>query len=82
MGITLTEEGSTTGTLFVPAAITGSGDLIESMEGTFTRSGSTLTFDQLADTFVRDVTWTIGRRTLTGTFTDPAASVQVTLSLQ
>ena len=70
LAITLGEDGSTTGTLLVPDAITGSGNLIESMEGIFVRTGATLTFDQPADTFVRNVTWAIGR-TLTGTYPTP-----------
>jgi len=82
LAIGLTGDGTTTGTLFVPATITGTGDLIESMAGTFTRTGATLTFDQEADTFVRDVTWTVSRNTLTGTYSDADASIEVTLSIE
>ena len=80
LAITLGEDASTTGTLLVPDAITGSGNLIESMEGIFVRSGATLTFDQPADTFVRNVTWAIGNGTLTGTYANADGSVQVVLS--
>lgn len=57
MELTLFANGTSTGTLSVPASITGGTALLESMAGTFTFSGTTVTFAQAADTFVRDVTW-------------------------
>src|SRR5919107_6043542 len=80
MDIFLASSGTTTGTLNVPATITGGAPIVESMSGTFSLSGSTVTFDQTADTFVRDATWTLGSNTLSTTFAESDGTVEVTLT--
>lgn len=55
--ITLEAGGTTTGTLTVPGTITGGAQLVASMAGTVTVTNLTVSFDQAADTFVRDLTW-------------------------
>jgi len=55
--LTLSASGATTGSLVVPASITGGPELVADMAGTATVTGLTLTFDQAADTFVRDLAW-------------------------
>src|SRR5919107_358586 len=70
MDIFLASSGTTTGTLNVPATVTGGAPIVEDMTGTFSRSGNAVTFDQTADTFVRDATWTLGSNTLSTTFAE------------
>lgn len=58
---------TTTGTLTLPAVVTGTVATQASMVGTAVRNGSGVTFDQSADTFVRDLNWTFVNNTLTVT---------------
>ncbi|MFN2316839.1 MAG: hypothetical protein ABR551_13840 [Gemmatimonadales bacterium] len=55
--ITLQSGGTTTGTLTVPGSITGGATFVASMAGTVTVTSLTVTFEQAADSFVRDLTW-------------------------
>jgi hypothetical protein len=64
LAIVIAENKSTTGTLFIPAAITGEGDLTASMNGTAVQSGTSVTFQQSADTFIRDLTWSVNGKLL------------------
>lgn len=61
--LTLHEEGTTTGHLFVPGGDEDGGDLDVDLAGTFSFNDSSdqVTFDQNADTFVRDMTFTAVR---------------------
>lgn len=77
--ITLAAAGTTTGTLIVPASVTGEGPLNASMSGTFTLDDDVITFDQAADTFVRDIEWTVSGDAMTGTGTFGEATVMVRL---
>ena len=63
---TLAPDGTTSGRLFVPGAGEGGADLDEDLTGTWTLLGDTVTFDQTADTFIRDADFIAGRNTLTG----------------
>jgi hypothetical protein len=82
LDLVLTSQGTTTGTLVVPAVFTEDGvdDDIISLEGSYTRTGNTLRFEQEGDSFVRDVAWTVGPGTLTTTYTDPEGTIEVTLT--
>ena len=51
----LATGASVTITLFVPGVGAGGGDLDADLAGMWTLSGVTVTFDQAADTFMRDV---------------------------
>jgi hypothetical protein len=57
--VTLNADGTTTGHIFVPGADEEGGSLDESLTGTFTFDEDTgeVTFEQGADTFVRDLTF-------------------------
>lgn len=55
--IEIAADSTVTGQLFIPAAITGDDDLSESMAGVATITRTTVTFDQGADTFIRDLTF-------------------------
>lgn len=56
--ISLTTGGTTTGHLFIPGGNEGGGDFSADMSGTWALSGDTVSFDQAADSFVRDYVWT------------------------
>ena len=58
--ITLDSDGTTTGNLFIPGGAEDGSDLDESLAGTwsFSASSNSVSFDQNADTFVRDLTFT------------------------
>lgn len=58
LSITIDASGATTGTLNIPSSVTGGAPLVASMAGTATITALTVEFDQSADTFVRDLTWT------------------------
>jgi hypothetical protein len=63
--ITVNEDNTTSGQLVVPGALIGSPtDFVASMAGTVTVTGSTATFHQTADTFIRDLTWTVSGHTI------------------
>lgn len=61
--ITLHEDGSTTGNLFLPGVGEGGEDFIADLAGSFSFDESTgrLAFEQDADTFLRDMTFTAVR---------------------
>ena len=66
VSVTLEPDGTTTGRLFVPGGAEDGGDLDEDLTGTWSLSGSTVTFSQTADTFIRDAEFTATRDRLTG----------------
>ena len=67
--VVLNPDGTTTGHLFVPDVV-GQGEVEADLTGTWTLSGSTVTFSQSADTFIRDVEFTAAQNSLEadGTF--------------
>jgi hypothetical protein len=66
VAMTLAPDGTMTGHLFVPGAGAGGGDLDADLTGTWTLSRGGVTFDQTADTFIRDVRFTADRDRLIG----------------
>jgi hypothetical protein len=64
--LTIAANGTTTGNLFIPGAAEGGGDFIADMAGTWSLSGAVITFDQTADTFVRDMDFSAGKDRLAG----------------
>ncbi len=70
LSITLAANGTTTGTLFLPGAGEAGEDINASMAGTWAYDEDTnaLTFDQAADTYVRDATWTVDGDRIEGSF--------------
>ena len=80
--ITLNADGTTAGSLFVPASLNEGEDFNASMVGTFTMVNETITFTQDADTFVRDLTWTVDGSELRGTGTFSGVTITVILSRQ
>ena len=59
LGMTLTSEGQTLGRLFIPARITGGEDEEYDLTGTWQLNGTTVTVDQEADTFLRDMSFEV-----------------------
>ena len=79
--ITIAANNTTTGNLSIPASINGGTALSASMEGTATVAGTHVEFQQNADTFVRDLTWTFGNNTLSvNNQTAGAAAHTITLT--
>jgi hypothetical protein len=75
--LVLSAQGTVTGSLIIPAE-----SVDENMAGSWTLNGSTVTFSQAADTFVRDMDFTVGSGTLAGDETFGSTRVQVTLTRQ
>jgi hypothetical protein len=63
LGISIANDNSTSGTVFVPASVAGE-TFTESMAGTAVQTGNTVHFTQSSDTFVRDLTFTVSGSTL------------------
>ena len=80
--IQLKSDGTTTGQLVIPASLNGGQQLTASMAGTWTQTGSTVTFSQSADTFVRDMPFTVAGSTLQGDKTFGSDRVVVVLTRQ
>jgi hypothetical protein len=64
--LTIAANGTTSGNLFIPGAAEGGGDFNADMAGTWSLSGAVITFDQTADTFVRDMDFSAGKDRLAG----------------
>lgn len=64
LAIAIGASNATTGTLSVPAAITGDSTFTANMLGAAERTGSSVKFDQTADSFVRDLNWTVNGETI------------------
>jgi hypothetical protein len=78
--ITIGADNATSGSLFLPASVTGGTALTESMTGTAVRTGNSLQFQQAADTFVRNLTWAVSGNTLT-VVDQTAGSARFTITL-
>lgn len=77
--LALAADRSVTGRLLIPDGDEGGGDLDAPMTGTWTLSGSVVRFEQSADTFVRDMPFTVSAAGLSGDATFGDARVRVTL---
>ncbi|HWN17875.1 MAG TPA: hypothetical protein VNO19_03060 [Gemmatimonadales bacterium] len=80
--IVLTPQGTTSGTLVIPAVLTEDGieDDVLDLTGTFTVSGNTVTFQGQGDNLIPELPWTIGNGTLTASDADAEGTIQVTLT--
>jgi len=67
MTISINSSNTTSGSLNIPASVTGGAPFVASMAGTAVLSGSTVQFQQAADTFIRDLDWTFLGGSLTVT---------------
>ncbi len=82
LSITLNADGSTSGSVFVPAALNDGQDFTASLAGTFTITDGSVTFTQDADTFVRDITWEVDGTRLRGAGTFSGVTITVVLTRQ
>ena len=82
--ITFNAGGTTSGSLFVPAGSFDSGgmDFTADMAGTFILANEAITLTQAADSFVRDLTWTVDGNQIDGTGTFLGVTINVVLSRQ
>ncbi|MGD2136321.1 MAG: hypothetical protein PVF27_09175 [Gemmatimonadales bacterium] len=80
--ITLNADRTTTGNLLIPASLAYGEDFTASMVGTFTIIEETLTFAQDADTFIRDLFWTVNESQLRSTGTFSGVTITIVLSRQ
>jgi hypothetical protein len=80
--IEIAGDNTTSGTLTIPGSLFGGPDLTFDMEGLAVRNGTTVTFVQQEDTFVRDVDWQLSGNTLQGVRTDAGVTLTVTLTRQ
>jgi hypothetical protein len=63
---TLNADGTTTGRLQVPGGVGGAGAIDEDLAGTWSLSGTTVTFSPSASSLLTDVDFAVGPSTLTG----------------
>ena len=82
LSITLNADGTTSGSVFVPAALNDGEDFTASLAGTFTVVDGSITFTQDADTFVRDITWEVDGTRLRGAGTFSGVTITVVLTRQ
>jgi hypothetical protein len=75
--LSLTAGGTTNGRLFVPGGAEDGSDFDEDLTGTWALQDSTVTLDHDADTFLRDMTFTVRGQQLVGeeTFSDVTVAV-------
>jgi hypothetical protein len=78
--VTLDADGSTTGQLFVPGGAEDGGDLDADLTGTWSLDGTTVTFNQTADTFIRDAQFTAGENRLTGEGTFSGQTIRLVMT--
>jgi hypothetical protein len=64
--VTVSANNSLNGTLHLPASLAGE-DFTASMTGTMVAAGVGVSLQQSADSFVRDLIWTVGTNTLSVT---------------
>lgn len=63
---TLAPDGTTTGRLFVPGGVGGEGEVDEDLAGTWSLSGTTVSFVPAASTLISELDFAVGPNTLTG----------------
>jgi hypothetical protein len=80
LAVALHTSGATTGHLFVPGGAEDGSDFDADLTGTWDLTGTTVTFDQDADTFIRDVEFTATENRLTAEETFDDGTVRVVLT--
>jgi hypothetical protein len=80
VSIDLADDGTTTGEIFLEGGGEGGSDLDEDLTGTWTLAGSTVTFDQTADTFIRDLDFTADEDLLEGEDTFDDVTIRLVLT--
>jgi hypothetical protein len=78
--LNLASDGTTTGRLFVPGGADDGSDLDEDLVGTWSLTDSTVTFEQVADTFIPDVDFVASANRLTGEGTFSGGTIRLVLT--
>ena len=78
--LTLNAGGTTAGRVLVPEGGEGGGDFDEDLTGTWMLQGSTVTLDHVADTFLRDMSFTVSGNRLSGQETFDEVTISVVLT--
>jgi hypothetical protein len=78
--LNLLADGTTTGHMFVPGALTGGADFDEDLDGTWTQNGDAVRLQHSADTFLRDIDLVMSGNTLTGQLSDPTFVLAIVLT--
>jgi hypothetical protein len=78
--VTLATDGTTTGRLFVPHGNDDGSDLDEDLAGTWSLSGSTVTFNQTAGTFLTNVQFSASENQLASEGQFNGSTIQVVLT--
>jgi hypothetical protein len=77
--MSLKQDGTTTGELFLPGVDEDGGDVREDLAGQWTLRADTVRFSQSADTFLRDVPFVVRRGRLTAEYGSDGARIEVVL---
>jgi hypothetical protein len=80
LALTLAADGTTAGRVFVPGGGEAGADFDEDLTGTWVLQDSTVTLDHPADTFLRDMTFTVGDRRLSGEATFSGTTITVVMT--
>ena len=80
VSVVLLSDGTTTGHLFVPGAGEDGEDVDADLAGEWTLAGSTVTFNQTADTFIRDADFAASENRLTGEGTFGEETIRIVLT--
>ncbi|HEY0929850.1 MAG TPA: hypothetical protein VGE27_08005 [Gemmatimonas sp.] len=80
MTLAIAADNSTNGLLTLPASVTGGSAFTASMAGSAVRTDNTVRFQQTADSFVRDLSWTVSGSALT-VVDQTAGSARFTITL-
>jgi hypothetical protein len=79
LSLSLGADGTVSGELYLPGADEGGADLDADMAGSWSLEGNSVTFEQDADTFVRDMPFVFADGVLTGEATFQGVRVRVVL---
>jgi hypothetical protein len=79
--LTLMSNGTVGGSMLLKGGNKDGSDFAADLAGTWHLTGSTITFDQTADTFVRDASFTAARGRLAGEYVGTGSTVRVALDI-
>jgi hypothetical protein len=80
--VTLNSDGSTQGRFFVPGGNENGSDFDADLSGTWSLNDSQISFEHVADTFMRDASFSAGQARLTAQATFGSATLHAVLQRQ
>ena len=78
--LVIAKDLSTAGSMVIPSSVSGAGDVSVSLLGSAAQLGDNVELNLVADTFLRDMTFTFDGSSLSGSGTFSGVTVVVTLS--